>query len=152
MPVKKDEGKKQKKKTRGQAKAEKEQKEFKLNDVLLAYFNDKKEISQNVFAKIHGVPRTTFQRHWCDCGLTSLKKRGACEEEAKHILTVYFAEKTTVSEKAREDAAKLCQCLTDDEQRDPMTNEPRLKLMASGSAARSSILKAKWRSVRAIIF
>eukprot|EP00978_Attheya_sp_CCMP212_P004902 scaffold10743_cov58-Attheya_sp.AAC.3 len=114
--LKKDEGKKQKKKTRGQAKAEKEQKEFKLNDVLLAYFNDKKEISQTVFAKIHGVPRTTFQRHCRDCGLTSLKKRGGCEEQTKHILAIYFAEKTAVSEKAREDAAKLCQCLTDDEQ------------------------------------
>jgi acyl-CoA thioesterase len=46
--VKKDEGKKQNKKMRGQAKAEKEQnKEFKLNNVLLAYFNDKKELSQN---------------------------------------------------------------------------------------------------------
>eukprot|EP00978_Attheya_sp_CCMP212_P005283 scaffold11755_cov27-Attheya_sp.AAC.1 len=96
MPVKKDEGKKQKKKTRGQAKAEKEQKEFKLNDVLLAYFNDKKEISQNVFAKIRGVPRTTFQRHWRDCGLASLKKRGGCEGQANHILAVYFAEKTAV--------------------------------------------------------
>eukprot|EP00978_Attheya_sp_CCMP212_P032810 scaffold129683_cov26-Attheya_sp.AAC.1 len=115
-PLKKAEEKKQKKKTRGQAKAAKEQKEFKLNDVLLAYFNDKKEISQNVFAKIRGVPRTTFQRHWRDCGLASLKKRGACEEEVKHILAVYLAEKTAVSEKAREDAAKLCQYLTDDEQ------------------------------------
>eukprot|EP00978_Attheya_sp_CCMP212_P021150 scaffold61404_cov38-Attheya_sp.AAC.1 len=81
---------------RGQAKAKKEQKEFKLNNVILAYFNGKKEISQNVFAKIRGVPRTTFQRHWRDCGLASLKKRGACEEEAKHILTIYFAEKTAV--------------------------------------------------------
>eukprot|EP00978_Attheya_sp_CCMP212_P016809 scaffold44404_cov55-Attheya_sp.AAC.1 len=46
---------------------------------------------------IRGVPRTTFQRHWCDCGLASLKKRGTCEEEAKHILAIYFAEKTAVS-------------------------------------------------------
>jgi hypothetical protein len=114
--VKKDEGKKPKKKTRGQAKAEKERKEFKLTDVLIAYFNDKKEISQNEFSKIRGVPRATFQRHWRDCGLASLKKRGGCEEQAKHILAIYFAEKTAVSEKARKDASKLCQYLTDDEQ------------------------------------
>eukprot|EP00978_Attheya_sp_CCMP212_P023778 scaffold73576_cov56-Attheya_sp.AAC.2 len=91
-PVKKDEGKKQKKKT----KAEKEQKEFKLNDVLLAYFNDKKELSQNTFAHIRGVPRTTFQRHWHDYGLASLKKRDGFKEQAKHNLAIYFAEKTAV--------------------------------------------------------
>jgi hypothetical protein len=45
-----------------------------------------------------------------------LKKRGCCEEQAKHMmLTIYFAETTAVSEKVREDDAKLCQDLAYDE-------------------------------------
>jgi hypothetical protein len=75
----------------------------------------RRSLVKTTFAHICGVPRTTFQRHWCDCGLTSLKKRGCCEEQAKHMLTIYFAEKTAVSEKAREDDAKLCQDLAYDE-------------------------------------
>eukprot|EP00978_Attheya_sp_CCMP212_P027247 scaffold91161_cov32-Attheya_sp.AAC.1 len=67
--------------------------------------------------EIRGLKETTFKRHWRECGLPTLKKReGVCEEEVNNVLACYFSEKTAVSEKAREHAAKLCVYLTEDEQ------------------------------------
>jgi hypothetical protein len=116
---KKDEGKRGKRRTKVQAKAAKEMKDMKLREVLLAYFNDK-TLSQNEFAHIRGLPRSTFQRHWHDCGLAALKKKKGSgnedKEQAKFILAKYLAEKTAASDEAREQASKLCQYMTDDEQ------------------------------------
>jgi hypothetical protein len=47
------------------------------------------------------------------------KKKGSGnedEEQAKFILAKYVAEKTGASDEAREQASKLCQYMTDDEQ------------------------------------
>ena len=115
-PKKKAEGKREKKKTKVQAKAAKEMKDLRLKEVLLAYYKDK-NLTQNQFAQIRGVARSTFQRHWRDCGLATLKKNGVVDEErAKFILAKNFADKTEVSEKAKEQGSKLHQYLTDDKQ------------------------------------
>jgi hypothetical protein len=53
--------------------------------------------------RILGVPKSTFKRHWHQCGLASLKNRGSSEEEAKHFPAKHFAKRTTVSEKARKE-------------------------------------------------
>jgi hypothetical protein len=104
---KQDEGKRVKRKTKVQAKAAKD---MKLKDVLLAYFNDK-TLSQNEFAQIRGLPRSTSQRHWRDCGLAALKKKKKKtgsgkedEEQAKFILAKYLEDKTEASNEAREQA------------------------------------------------
>eukprot|EP00978_Attheya_sp_CCMP212_P031195 scaffold117110_cov54-Attheya_sp.AAC.2 len=89
----------------------------KWKDILLAFYKEKTGMSQNAFCKIRGLKYTTFKRHWRDGGLPTLKKReGVCEEEVNHVLAIYFAETTVVSEKAREHAAKFCAYLTEDEQ------------------------------------
>ena len=106
---------------RKKAKQTEVQKDEKSNEwkvILLDFYNNKKGLSQNVYAKIKGLKETTFKRHWRECGLSGLKKRKEeiSEDQVNHILACHFANKRAVSEEAKEHAAKLHQYLTDDEQ------------------------------------
>ena len=105
------------KKKSKQTEAQKDEKQGKWKDILVAFYKEKTGMSQNEFCKIRGLKSTTFKRHWRECGLPALKKReGVCDEEVNHVLLIYFADKKAVSKKAREHAAKLCAYLTEDEQ------------------------------------
>ena len=106
------------KKKAKQTEAQKDAKSNEWKIILLDFYNDKKGLSQTVYAKIKGLKETTFKRHWRECGLAGLKKNKdeVSEEQVNHILACHFANKRIVSEKAREQAAKLSQYLTDDEQ------------------------------------